>query len=210
MTDHFLNSFYRNSMRVGAFLLVGLTLLTPWLVLRQTWRLRDIVVAAMTTGLFIASVEVSNHRYFAHRAFKTHRLTQFVMGLGSVLTFQRSPLWWASTHRRHHASSDEAEDCHSPRHGFIQSYWRWIYHSACADIDPKRVKDLYAYRELVALDRLHPLINAAYVAGLWSLFGFESVVACFVVPVVITSMRIIMEIMMWTRNVTDAFGIGEE
>lgn len=187
MSEHLVRSFYRDSMRVGAFLLVGLTLAAPIFVLRQAWTLADVVAAALTTALFIASVEVSNHRYFAHRTFKTHRITQFFMGLGSVLTFQRSPLWWASTHRRHHAHADAEEDCHAPRHGFVHAYWRWIYHSPCADIDPKLVKDLRAFPELVALDRLHPLINAAYVFGLWSVFGFESVVVFFVVPVVITS-----------------------
>ena len=54
------------------------------------------------------------HRYFSHRAFAASRPLNFVLALVAVAAGQRGPLWWASTHRRHHQLCDRDGDPHSP------------------------------------------------------------------------------------------------
>ena len=50
------------------------------------------------------------HRYFSHRAFAASRPLNFVLALVAVAAGQRGPLWWASTHRRHHQLCDRDGD----------------------------------------------------------------------------------------------------
>ena len=54
------------------------------------------------------------HRYFSHRAFAASRPLNAVLALVAVAAGQRGPLWWASTHRRHHQLCDRDGDPHSP------------------------------------------------------------------------------------------------
>ena len=42
------------------------------------------------------------HRYFAHRAFKMGRATQFFWALLGTSAMQKGPLWWAGHHVTHH------------------------------------------------------------------------------------------------------------
>jgi stearoyl-CoA desaturase (Delta-9 desaturase) len=39
------------------------------------------------------------HRYFAHRAFRTGRVFQFILAFGGCMSAQKGPLWWAGHHR---------------------------------------------------------------------------------------------------------------
>ena len=59
------------------------------------------------------------HRYFAHKTFQTSRVLQFIFGLIGTMSSQRGPLWWAAHHRHHHRYADQAQDLHSPQHGFL-------------------------------------------------------------------------------------------
>ena len=52
------------------------------------------------------------HRYFAHRAYRTSRAVQFLIGLSGLLTMQRGPIWWAATHRAHRARTALATTDH--------------------------------------------------------------------------------------------------
>ena len=54
------------------------------------------------------------HRYFAHRAFKMGRLTQFVWSYIAASAMQKGPLWWAGHHVNHHKFADRDGDPHSP------------------------------------------------------------------------------------------------
>ena len=42
------------------------------------------------------------HRYFAHRAYKTSRVFQFLLALLATTSAQKGVLWWAAHHRHHH------------------------------------------------------------------------------------------------------------
>jgi stearoyl-CoA desaturase (Delta-9 desaturase) len=40
-------------------------------------------------------------------------------GAGGHHAMQKGPLWWAAHHRHHHKHSDQPEDVHSPKRGFL-------------------------------------------------------------------------------------------
>ena len=68
------------------------------------------------------------HRYFAHRAYKTSRVVQFLLAFLAQTSAQRGVLWWAAKHRQHHSHSDTELDVHSPRqHGFLYAHVGWIF-----------------------------------------------------------------------------------
>lgn len=76
----------------------------------------------LTGGLGIC---VGFHRLLTHRSFKTPKPVEYFLTILGCLTAQRSPIFWVSTHRRHHAASDEDNDPHSPKHGFFWSHMLW-------------------------------------------------------------------------------------
>jgi len=113
------------------------------------------------------------HRYFSHRTFRTHRVTQFVFAFIGTTCAQRGPIWWAAHHREHHRHSDEESDIHSPHeHGLLWSHMGWFNSDDGLRIDWKQVPDWARFPELVWLERLHmigPIVLALgmYALGAW-------------------------------------------
>src|SRR3954465_8182516 len=102
------------------------------------------------------------HRYFSHRSYKTSRVFQFLLALGSTLTAQKGPLWWAAHHRQHHKLSDQPGDLHSViQQGFWWSHMGWILSNALEDTDYSRIKDFAKYPELRWLNKYWMLPDVA-------------------------------------------------
>ena len=120
------------------------------------------------------------HRYFAHRAYKTSRVAQFLLGFLAQTSAQRGVLWWAAKHRRHHSHSDTELDVHSPRqHGFFRSHVGWIFTPRHGATDYDAIADFARYPELVWLDR-HPYLPAALLGLLtWLIAGWPGLVVGF-------------------------------
>src|SRR5689334_5297441 len=88
------------------------------------------------------------HRYFAHRAFRTSRLVQFLLAWGGCTALQRGPLWWAGHHRRHHRFSDRPLDVHSPKKGLYWSHYGWVLGRRNDATPLEYVRDLNVFPEL--------------------------------------------------------------
>jgi len=122
----------------------------------------------------MAGITIGYHRYFAHRAFKTGRVFQFVLACIGCSAAQSGPGWWVARHRHHHRASDTEDDVHSPvAHGFWWSHIGWIFSKETNGIDREIVKDLNKFPELCWLDRnvwLPPLVLAVvcFLIGGWS------------------------------------------
>ncbi|MBT8448178.1 MAG: acyl-CoA desaturase, partial [Gammaproteobacteria bacterium] len=110
------------------------------------------------------------HRYFSHRNFKTSRAMQFIFAFIGTSSAQRSPLWWAAHHRKHHVHSDTERDPHSPRlSGFVWSHTLWFLSDKNFDTDLSRIKDFAKFPELRWLDRFDivpPVILGVALFGL--------------------------------------------
>jgi stearoyl-CoA desaturase (Delta-9 desaturase) len=109
------------------------------------------------------------HRYFAHRAFRTGRATQFVFALLGATATQRGPLWWAAHHRAHHQHADRPQDPHRPADGVFWSHMGWFLSERHFTANPARVRDWRRFPELVWLDRFDLVVPAVYAAALFGL-----------------------------------------
>ncbi len=131
----------------------------------------DLVICGALYFVRMFAITAGYHRYFAHRAYKTSRVFQFILALIGTTATQKGPLWWAATHRKHHRESDGLNDVHSPvQKGFWYSHIGWILDDAHEAYEPSDVKDLYKYPELRWLDRYH-VVPVLSLIGLTVLFG---------------------------------------
>ena len=89
----------------------------------------SLVLFAVMYFLSMTGISVGFHRHFAHRAFRTSPGMQIALGILGSMAAQGPVLFWVSTHRRHHAYSDQEGDPHSPNlHGqgtigYIKGLW---------------------------------------------------------------------------------------
>jgi stearoyl-CoA desaturase (delta-9 desaturase) len=112
-----------------------------------TWQALAICVALYVLRIF--SIGAGYHRYFSHRAYSTSRVFQFILGFLSQTSAQRSVLWWAATHRKHHLHSDTADDPHSPaRQGLFYSHVGWIFMREQWAVDFAMISDFARYPEM--------------------------------------------------------------
>jgi stearoyl-CoA desaturase (Delta-9 desaturase) len=134
----------------------------------------DFWLMAVMYAIMMFGVTGGYHRYFAHKAFKTGRVFQFILAFMAQMSAQRGVLWWAAHHRAHHRHSDTDLDLHSPvRRGFWHAHFGWIIEPANHETDYAGIADFAKYPELVWLNRnpfLPPVLAGivAFAIGGWS------------------------------------------
>jgi stearoyl-CoA desaturase (delta-9 desaturase) len=110
------------------------------------------------------------HRYFSHRAFRTTRGFQLVMGILAGTAVQRGPIWWAAHHRHHHVHSDDHPDHHSPRlRGLLMSHMGWFMTRAGFEAPTRYVRDWLRFPELRFLDRCDWVVPVVFAGLLYAL-----------------------------------------
>jgi stearoyl-CoA desaturase (delta-9 desaturase) len=100
---------------------------------------QDRSIGAFEIGLFICGYYGSNiavgvglHRLWAHNAFKTNRVVEFILALLTAGTLQGPGLAWVSDHYKHHTYTDKDKDPHSPQKfqnrflGFLWAHIGWM------------------------------------------------------------------------------------
>lgn len=113
---------------------------------------RAAVMCVVLYGIRMFAVTGGYHRYFSHRAYKTHRALQFALAVLAQSSAQKSVLWWAAKHRHHHLHSDTETDIHSPRHkGFFYSHLGWIFARRNDTTNLVKIADFASYPELMWL-----------------------------------------------------------
>jgi len=78
-------------------------------------------------GIVGISISVGYHRMLTHRAFEAHPAVRAVLLTFGAMAMQGAPADWATTHKRHHAHSDEEGDPHSPLKGFWHAHTGWLF-----------------------------------------------------------------------------------
>jgi stearoyl-CoA desaturase (Delta-9 desaturase) len=156
-------------------LAVLLVFTVPW-----HWQLLALALGSYTLRMW--AITAGYHRYFSHRAFKTSRAFQFLLGLLGTMAMQNGPLWWASWHRTHHRHSDSPRDAHSPvQRGLWHAHIGWFLDGSHDQPNLANVRDLARYPELRFLDRHKWLPIVAYAGGMYLIAGYAGVVWGFVV-----------------------------
>ena len=141
---------------------------------------RAVVIGLALFWLRMFAITGGYHRYFSHRTYKTSRWFQFVLAVLGTTTVQKGPLWWASTHRKHHKFSDTPEDVHSPiQRGFWYSHVGWVTSGDHITTDLNWIRDFAKFPELLWLGRYH-FVPPLVLAGLCGLFaGWSGLVVGF-------------------------------
>lgn len=133
-------------------------------------------VWVMFAGMYFVlsmSVGVGLHRYFAHRAFKTSRVFQFMLGIGAALSFT-DPIAFTGKHRLHHRYSDTEEDVHTPLQGFLRCWFGSVIDEGYTDQEVMaRARDLAQYPELLLLHRFFYLPGIVLGMLLYLSLGFS-------------------------------------
>jgi stearoyl-CoA desaturase (delta-9 desaturase) len=66
------------------------------------------------------------HRLLTHRGYKVPKVVEYFLVTCGTLALQGGPIQWVTTHRIHHAHTDQAGDPHTPRHGGWWAHIGWI------------------------------------------------------------------------------------
>lgn len=115
-----------------------------------------LVLCAVTYLIRMFGITAGYHRYFAHRAYKTSRVGQFVLAWLGCSALQKGPLWWAVHHRGHHRYSDTPRDPHSPhQRGLWWSHVGWVLSDEHNDTPMEEIKDWSKFPELRWLNNWH-------------------------------------------------------
>jgi len=141
------------------------------------------ILCAVFYAVRVFALTAGYHRYFAHRAYQTSRVGQFVLAWLGCMALQKGPLWWAGHHRGHHRHSDTPDDPHSPH---VTSFWwshlGWVLSQDHDETPTDQIRDYARYPELCWLDRHHyvpgvVLAVFCFLVGGWSGFAWGFLVS---------------------------------
>ncbi len=140
---------------------------------------QDWVVCVALYYVRMFAITAGYHRYFSHKTYKMGRVMQFLMAFLGTTSAQKGVLWWAANHRHHHRYSDQDQDIHSPKRGFMWSHILWMLVPDYEDTQWDRIKDFAKFPELRFLNKhwwIPPTILGVgtFLVGGWSmlLIGF--------------------------------------
>jgi len=148
---------------------------------------------------------IGYHRLLSHRSFSCPKPVEYFWVLAGYLSFEGSPIWWASMHRAHHRYSDTELDPHSPRFGVANAHFGWLNSERYPEhIDPKtQAKDLLkdpVYRFLEqdgVLPRAHILgfgVGLAFRALIWLCFGWQAALASLLAGVAVLQIPLMLNV----------------
>ena len=136
-----------------------------------------LLLAIGSSDVRMVGVTAGDHRYFAHRSYKTSRVFQFLLAFLAMTSAQKGVLWWAAHHRHHHKYSDREEDFHSPlQRGFWFSHVGWTLSEKHMRADLSLIKDFAQYPEICFLNRFYFIPPALYGLLIYMLWGFPGLI----------------------------------
>jgi stearoyl-CoA desaturase (delta-9 desaturase) len=142
--------------------------------------LQAVAIAVILYVVRIFAIGAGYHRYFAHRAFRTSRIFQFLLAVLAQSSAQRGVLWWAAHHRRHHKYSDTEMDVHSPvLRSFFYSHVGWIFVPRNGPTNHDAIRDFSRYPELRALDRYELVPASMFAIATWLIAGWPGLIVGF-------------------------------
>jgi stearoyl-CoA desaturase (delta-9 desaturase) len=139
-----------------------------WLAWGGALHWQDVLVLVVTYLLSGIGITVGYHRLFTHRSFKTTRAVRAVLAVLGAMAIEGSVIEWVSTHRKHHAFSDQPGDPHSPHvdqapgwrgalHGLVHAHVGWMFRGKDMANPRRYAKDLLADRDLRFISKTFPL-----------------------------------------------------
>jgi stearoyl-CoA desaturase (delta-9 desaturase) len=109
-------------------------------------------------------VTVGFHRLLTHKSFETPRALRLTLAICGSIAGQGAVIRWCATHRRHHQTSDQQGDPHSPHlfgdtplallRGIWHSHMGWLFNHELTDWGTY-VRDLLHDRLIFKLNRMY-------------------------------------------------------
>lgn len=130
----------------------------------------------MLVGVFIfgQGINLGYHRLLAHRSLVVPKWLEHCYVTLALCCLEESPAKWVSTHRRHHAFSDEPDDPHSSGRGIFWSHMGWLLFRrrdvAGLQADPRWSADILNDRWYKTLEK-HWWLPPMYFGVQFLLFG---------------------------------------
>ncbi len=179
-----------NITRIVAMLTVGISTLGAVIAAYQLYAGLVSTVDLWLLGIFYFStalgIEAGFHRYFSHNAFKGNTATTWLLGIFGSMAAQGPVLFWAATHRKHHAFTDIEGDPHSPLihgknitgrvKGFAFAHVGWLFANELASW-AKFAPDLIRRREMIKINQSYmvwvvlglalPALLGGLIGGSW-------------------------------------------
>jgi stearoyl-CoA desaturase (delta-9 desaturase) len=145
-----------------------------------------LLLCGLTYFVRMFGITAGYHRYFAHRAYKTSRVGQFVLAWLGCSAVQKGPLWWAAHHRDHHRYSDTPADPHSPHQtSFWWSHVGWVLAKDREYTPWEQIRDWSVHPELRWLDRWHLIPGLVLALLCWLCAGWAGLFWGFVISTVL-------------------------
>ncbi|MGC6423962.1 MAG: acyl-CoA desaturase [Lentimonas sp.] len=120
------------------------------------------------------SITVGYHRLYAHKAYDANPFFEWMILIGSALSFEMSALMWSHDHRIHHNHVDTDKDPYSIKKGFWYAHVFWLFDYQ-RNYDKTLVGDLLKNPRVVFQDKYYGLIvigvNLAVFFLGWALLG---------------------------------------
>jgi len=119
----------------------------------------SLIIALILYQIRSLGVMAGQHRYFAHRSFKTSRPMEFLIGIMAILSAHGPIIDWMAHHKVHHRDTETPNDLHSPRvYGFWTAHVGWFFKRSFLEVEiPASLKKLMT-PELRFLDKIHDLV----------------------------------------------------
>ncbi|HEY8203691.1 MAG TPA: fatty acid desaturase [Pyrinomonadaceae bacterium] len=73
------------------------------------------------------------HRLITHRGYQVPKPVEYFLVLCGTLALEGGPIQWVTTHRIHHAHTDQQGDPHTPRDGGWWAHIGWILRGTAQD-----------------------------------------------------------------------------
>ncbi len=138
----------------------------------------SVAICVIGVFLFGQGINLGYHRLLAHRSLVVPRWLEQSFVVLALCSLQDTPMRWVAAHRHHHKHSDERDDPHTPRAGFIWSHFGWLFYRNSAtrgaiayQVYARDLRDYPFYRALERHWWLGIAIYAAH-AVMFALVGF--------------------------------------
>lgn len=116
---------YNSVAWITAAIMVLFHVFAVWALLDFTWSGLAVLLVTYYVSL-VFGIGMSYHRLLTHRSYKTPKVIEYFLTVCATLALEGGPLFWVSTHRKHHQHSDSDSDPHTPRHGGVWAHIGWI------------------------------------------------------------------------------------
>lgn len=129
-----------------------------WALFTFSW---SNLIAAVITWWVAGSwgIGIGYHRLLTHGGFKAPKWLEYFFTICGTLGLQSGPITWVSTHRIHHAFTEQEGDPHSPRKGTYWAHIGWILRGTAQNQTPETMRK---YAPDLMKDKFHVFVNNYY------------------------------------------------